>query len=128
MVGKPGYFWDTYTTTYLLAWTVVNSTAINSSTSTSARGLEIQTFYKNATVMEHADLICAKQLHCFEQNIFVGINYNFPKLDKTLCQSLLWQPWKTGECSPFKLMSSSMLKQYETNILSEKITPWLKGW
>ena len=62
--------------TYLLAWTVVNSTAINSSTSTSARGLEIQTFYKNATVMEHADLICAKQPDCFEQNIFVGINYN----------------------------------------------------
>ena len=31
--------------------------------------------------MEHAALICAKQLDYFEQNVFVGINYNLSKLD-----------------------------------------------
>ena len=85
LVGKPGYFWDTYTitpvmSTYLLAWAVFNST-INSTSSTSARGVEIQAFYKNVTLMEHAALICAKQLDYFEQNVFVGINYNLSKLD-----------------------------------------------
>ena len=85
LAGKPGYLWDTYTitpimSTYLLAWAVFNST-INSSSSTSARGVEIQAFYKNVSYMEHAAVICAKQLDYFEQNVFVGINYNLSKLD-----------------------------------------------
>ena len=86
LVGKPGYLWDTYTvtpimSTYLLAWTVFNSRAIKSSSSTSSRGVEIQAFYKIAAYMEHAALVCAKQLDYFEQHIFVGINYTLPKLD-----------------------------------------------
>ena len=86
LVGKPGYLWDTYTvtpimSTYLLAWTVFNSKAIKSSSSTSSRGVEIQAFYKRFRYMEHAAVVCAKQLDYFEQHIFVGINYTLPKLD-----------------------------------------------
>ena len=86
LVGKPGFLWDTYTitpvmSTYTLAWTVFNSKAIKSSSSTSSRGVEIQAFYKRASYMEYPALVCAKQLDYFEQRIFVGINYTLPKLD-----------------------------------------------
>ena len=83
MAGKPGYLWDTYETTpkmstYLLAWVVFK---MESAKSKSKRGVKFEAFYGNASLMQHAADVGAQMLDFFEQKIFVGINYNLPKMD-----------------------------------------------
>ena len=90
--------------TYLLAWTV---NKYESAKSTSARGVKFEAFYlkayshpcnysyqsyesyescvngigKNASIMQHPADVGAKMLDHFEQKVFVGLNYNLPKMD-----------------------------------------------
>ena len=83
MAGKPGYLWDFYETTpkmstYLVAWVVFKMESVKSK---SKRGVEFEAFYGNASLMQHAADVGAKMLDFFEQEIFVGINYEFPKMD-----------------------------------------------
>ena len=68
---KPGYVWDTYSTTpvmstYLLAWMV---SKYKSAKSTSARGVKFEAFYSNASLMQRSADIAAVMLEHFEQNV-----------------------------------------------------------
>ena len=64
--------------TYLLAWVIFK---MKSAKSKSKRGVKFEAFHGNASLMQHAADVGAKMLDYFEQKIFVGINYNLPKMD-----------------------------------------------
>ena len=80
---RPGYVWDTYQpspvmSTYLLAWVV---SKYESAKNMSARGVKFEAFYSDASLVQRAADVGAKMLDHFEQKVFVGINYNLPKMD-----------------------------------------------
>ena len=100
--------------TYLLAWVVFK---LKSAKSKSKRGVEFEAFSGNASLMQHAVDVGAKMLDYFEQKIFVGINYNLPKVDLVAVPRLkAWgmENWGMITFQPVKLEFSEEKRNTET--------------